>query len=301
MFHLTVPDIVDALIAAKTRGIDVRIILDSKNLDNRASGAIAQRLVDRGIDVTRSSPAFSITHVKAFVVDDTRAVVMSLNLTRPFDHTRDYAVVTDDAAVVADFLKVFDADIDNAAHRTGKTPDGLTSTALVWSPESEARISQLIDSAHATIIASTENLGDKAIHAAFTRAENRGVKVRVLVPMCDLGSDPTRNLKFVGELDHAHVDARVMPAPATREQPYTHAKMIIVDGTQLFLGSTNFSENSTRHARELAIIVGDHAVISAVTTAFEADWRFAAPPPPPKAENVCPRDPRDQTALPIAW
>jgi phosphatidylserine/phosphatidylglycerophosphate/cardiolipin synthase-like enzyme len=92
-----------------------------------------------------------------------------------------------------------------------------------------------------------------------------------------------------------------MPAPSTREQPYTHAKMMIIDGTQLFLGSINFSENSTRHARELAIIVSDHAVISAVTTAFEADWRFAAPPPPPKTENVCPRNPQDQSALPIAW
>jgi phosphatidylserine/phosphatidylglycerophosphate/cardiolipin synthase-like enzyme len=120
MFHLTVPDVIDALLAAKARGVDVRVILDAKTLESRSSGAVAQKLSEHGIEVTRSSPAFSITHVKAMVVDDQRALVMSLNLTRPFDHTRDYAVVTDDALVVADFLHVFDGDVENAAARTGK-------------------------------------------------------------------------------------------------------------------------------------------------------------------------------------
>src|SRR5581483_6468038 len=65
MFHLTVPDVENALIAAKSRGVDVKIILDGKTLEGRGSAAVAQRLIDHGIEITKSSPAFSITHVKA--------------------------------------------------------------------------------------------------------------------------------------------------------------------------------------------------------------------------------------------
>jgi phosphatidylserine/phosphatidylglycerophosphate/cardiolipin synthase-like enzyme len=306
MFHLTVPDVENALIAAKARGVDVKIILDAKNLEGRGSAAVAQRLTDHGIEITKSSPAFSITHVKAMVIDDARAIVMSLNLTRPFDHTRDYAIVTDDATVVDEFLRVFQADIDNAAAKTGNTP-ALGSPALVWSPvSSEGRIVALVESAQTSIISSTENLGDKPVGDALGRAAKRGVKVRIVAPMCDLGNSPLRNLQYIDDLDHANVDARVMPPPSTREQPYIHAKMMIVDGARGFVGSINFSENSMKHARELGILFDDHAAIVAFTAAFEADWRAAVPPPPKtgatrerkgewKTSDLCPK-PKDAPA-----
>jgi cardiolipin synthase len=309
MFHLTVPDVENALSAAKARGVDVKIILDAKNVESRGSAAVAQRLIDHGVEITKSSPAFSITHVKAMVIDDTRAVIMSLNLTRIFDHTRDYAIVTDDAGVVDEFLRVFQADIDNAAQKTGNTPP-LANAALVWSPvNAEARIVGLIDSARTSIAASTENLGDKPASDAFARAAKRGVKVRLLAPMCDLGNSPLRNLPYVDDLDHANVDARVMPPPATRDQPYIHAKMMIIDGARGFIGSINFSDNSMKHARELGIVFEDHAAITAFSNAYESDWRAAVPPPPKtgatrerkgewKVEALCPKA---QTDLPIAW
>jgi phosphatidylserine/phosphatidylglycerophosphate/cardiolipin synthase-like enzyme len=280
MFHLTVPDVEAALVAAKGRGVDVQIILDGKSLESRGYGAVAQRLVDHGIVITKSSPAFSITHVKAMVIDDARAIVMSLNLTRPYDHTRDYAIVTDDRDVVDEFLRVFRADVENAEQKTGNTPP-LASAALVWSPiDSEARLVALVDSARASIAASTENLGDKPLQEAFARAAKRGVKVRIVAPMCDQGDSPLRNLKFVDELDKTNVDARVMPPPSTREQPYVHAKMMIIDGARGFVGSINFSENSMKHARELGIVFDDRAAVSAFSNVFESDWRYAVPPPP---------------------
>jgi len=289
MFHLTVPDVVDALVAAKGRGVDVRVILDGKNLQSHGSAAVAQSLVDHGVVVTPSSPSFSITHVKAMVVDDARAYVMSLNLTRPFDHTRDYAVVTDDHGVIAEIDRVFDADVDNATNHTGKTPP-LTEPSLVWSPvDAEPRIVALLDSAKKTILATTENLGDKAVAAAFERAASRGVSVRLMTPLCDQNSDPLRNVKLVAALDKAHVDGRLLPGPATRDQPYTHAKMIIVDAARAFVGSINFSENSMKHARELGIVFEDAPAITAFTRAFDSDWRFAEPPPGPheSTDDLC--------------
>jgi cardiolipin synthase len=283
MFHLTVPDVVDALARAAGRGVEVRVILDGKALASHSSAAVAQKLSDHGVQVTASSPKFSITHVKAMVVDDARAYVMSLNLTRPYDHTRDYAVVTDDRGVVAEFDRVFDADEKNATDKT-KTSPPLSDPALVWSPvNAEARVVALIDSAQKTLVATTENLGDKRVQAALARAAARGVKVRLLAPLCDEGGNPLRNVKYEIALDRANVDARVMPPPASRDQPYMHAKMMIVDGARAFVGSINFSENSMRRARELGIVFEDRAAITAFSNVFESDWRFAAPPPEPDA------------------
>ncbi|MGH7328990.1 MAG: phospholipase D-like domain-containing protein, partial [Polyangiaceae bacterium] len=99
MFHLSERSMVDALLAAKARGVDVRIILDEKNLRSKSAKKIADELASHGVVVTPSSPGFSITHVKAMILDDRRAVVMSLNLTTIYDKTRDYGVVTEDPQV----------------------------------------------------------------------------------------------------------------------------------------------------------------------------------------------------------
>lgn len=286
MFHLTVPEVENALAAAEGRGVAVHLLLDGKNLDSRGSAELAQRLVDHGVIITRASSGFSIMHAKAMIIDDSRAMIMSLNLTRPYDHTRDYAIVTDDAGVIDEMLRVFDADVANAEHHTASTP-ALANAALVWSPvDAEARLVSLVDSAQHTVEASTENLGEHAMQDAFARAAKRGVNVRVLAPQCDLGGDPYHNAKPILELEKKNVDARVMPPPSSREQPYMHAKMIIVDGARAFVGSINLSENSMKRARELGIVIEDHAAITAFHAAFESDWRFGAPPPE-KPDGSC--------------
>jgi phosphatidylserine/phosphatidylglycerophosphate/cardiolipin synthase-like enzyme len=157
----------------------------------------------------------------------------------------------------------------------------------MWSPvNSESRIVALADTARASIIASSENLGDTEIQDALVRAESRGVKVRLLAPLCDLNSNPFFDVPFVRKLDAAGVDARMMPGPSSARRPYIHAKMMIVDGRVAYLGSVNFSENSTRHARELGIVFSDHAAIVAMTLAFESDWEWARPPPA-NLEGAC--------------
>lgn len=279
MFHLSEKSIVRALIEARARGVDVHLILDAKNLESKSSQKIESELKNAGVVITPSSPEFSITHAKAMVIDDKRAVIMSLNLTTLFAKTRDYALTTEDPAVVHEFLSVFDADVENASARTKNTPP-LSCPSLIWSPvNSESRLVGLIDSAKTSIITSTENLGDSAIDTALAKAAARGVKTRVLTPLCDLNPNPLLNVPLVRELDAEKVDARLMPGPSSPELPYIHAKMMIVDDTRAYVGSINFSENSTRHARELGIIFEDKSAITQISADFEADFAKAILPP----------------------
>ncbi|MGH7282239.1 MAG: phospholipase D-like domain-containing protein [Polyangiaceae bacterium] len=191
---------------------------------------------------------------------------------------------------------MFDADVENASLHTKKTPP-LSCTKLLWSPvTSEPKLVALIDSAQRSIVASSENLGDSAIEAALERAASRHVAVRVLSPMCDMNPNPLFNVPIVKRMDSEGIDARLMPGPSSRERPYIHAKMMIVDGARAYVGSINFSENSTHEARELGIVVDDPKAISAFSQAFDSDWSQAVLPPE-DASGACGKHPAEADPL----
>jgi hypothetical protein len=280
MVHLTVQAVADALVAASQRGVSVQVIIDQGNWNDHTTAALKTELANGGVTVTPSSTGFRITHEKSFVVDGTTAYIMSLNLTSPYVDTRDYAVVTKDPAVVADFLTLFQADLANAQNGTDTTPTNLTSPYLAVSPvNSEARLTAFVDSATTTLVASSENIGDPSIQNAMIAAVARGVSVRILAPECDQNVDATYDLPFLAQLSAAGVTARAMPGPPSPTLPYTHAKMMIADGQRAFIGSVNFSTASTTDARELGIFFEDPTSIQMISQAFESDWAQGITPP----------------------
>jgi phosphatidylserine/phosphatidylglycerophosphate/cardiolipin synthase-like enzyme len=56
---------------------------------------------------------------------------------------------------------------------------------------------------------------------------------------------------------------------------YIHAKVIISDDTEAFVGSENFSSNSLNKNRELGLIVTDPATLVSLQTTFEKDYAGA--------------------------
>lgn len=288
IFHLTVAPVVDALArAASKRKVDVQIIVDHDNWTSHTPAALKKELADAGVKVTPSSQGFRITHEKSFVVDESTAYIMSLNLTSPFVVTRDYAVVTTDKGVVSEFLAVFAADLDNAKSGTATTPP-LTDPHLAWSPvNSRDRLVAFVEGAKKTLVVSSENLGDAPIQKALIAAVTRGVNVRVLAPLCDQNPVVTFDLPFLAALAKGGVEARAMPGPPSADVPYEHAKMMIADGARAFIGSVNFSSASTTDARELGIFFDDAAAVSTISGDFEHDWAKGVAPPPASAAG-CP-------------
>ena len=58
---------------------------------------------------------------------------------------------------------------------------------------------------------------------------------------------------------------------------YIHAKMILVDGHRVFLGSQNFSAGSLDDNRELGIILSTGAIIRSLEGTFGGDYAHATP------------------------
>lgn len=80
-YSFTSPDIVKELIAAKKRGVDVKVVLDADGNRGRASLAAMNALVNAGISL-RTVAAYRIMHDKVIIVDDRTVSTGSFNFTR---------------------------------------------------------------------------------------------------------------------------------------------------------------------------------------------------------------------------
>src|SRR5271157_1748368 len=112
MFLFTDPTLLNVVIAAKKRGVHVRVMLNpARRSGENENEASRKTLESAGIEVRDSSPAFALTHQKSMVIDDATGFVESLNWeTRDLTETRDYAVVTTHKIEVGEIVKCFEAD-----------------------------------------------------------------------------------------------------------------------------------------------------------------------------------------------
>lgn len=80
-YSFTSPEVVKALIVAKRRGVDVRVVLDSKGNQGRASVAAMNLMVNAGIAV-RTVDNYKIMHDKIAIIDDVTTQTGSFNYSR---------------------------------------------------------------------------------------------------------------------------------------------------------------------------------------------------------------------------
>ncbi|KGT94752.1 hypothetical protein NG99_07100 [Erwinia typographi] len=80
-YSFTAPDIVQALIRAKARGVDVKVVLDEKGNRSKTSLAAMNLLVSNGIPV-RTNGRYAILHDKTLITDGRTVETGSFNFTR---------------------------------------------------------------------------------------------------------------------------------------------------------------------------------------------------------------------------
>lgn len=80
-YSFTSPEVVKSLVAAKQRGVDVKIVLDEKGNRSRASQAAMNIVVNAGIPL-RTNGHYAIMHDKVIIVDNHTVESGSFNMTR---------------------------------------------------------------------------------------------------------------------------------------------------------------------------------------------------------------------------
>jgi len=268
MFLFTDPTLLNAVIAARQRGVNVRVMLNPARRDGTSDNDVARRALQAaGVAVKDSSTEFAVTHQKSMVIDNSIGFIESLNWeTRDLTETRDYAVETTKKSEVSEMVRCFDADWAERPF----TPE--TGSQLVWCPNNgRQRIADFIDGAKRTLWLQNERYQDMVIIERLVRAVNRGVRVRIMAR--ELHKLKRKKLfEGVSGLRIVHdVGAKVR----TLRHLKLHGKIMVADDCRAIVGSINLSPGSFDDRRELAIETSsDHVVRRLVETARH-DWKHA--------------------------
>ena len=270
MFAFSYRPLLDAVVDAHRRGVQVKVMLNPERRDGETDNDHARNILrENEVSVSESNPAFRVTHEKSMVVDDEYAFVESSNWTHEnFTTTRDYAVVTPRTREVTEITECFDADWSR------ETFVPRDDSRLVWCPDNgRARIAEFIDSSRETLFIQNERYQDPVIIERLERASRRGVKIHVMArrphhlkaDKLVEGVSGLRMLEDVGIKIHQLKHLKL------------HAKMILADHQRAIVGSVNLSPGSFDHRRELAIEVDDDTVVKRLAKISHHDWKHSAP------------------------
>jgi phosphatidylserine/phosphatidylglycerophosphate/cardiolipin synthase-like enzyme len=263
MYELTDTTAINDLIARKTAGVNVRVILDQANKSTNQTAYTD--LSNAGVGVVWSSTAFTYTHQKTITVDNDESLILTGNLTSKYYSTsRDYGVFDSDANDVAAIVATFNADY---AHTSITPSDGDN---LLWSPTTaQSQLLSVINGATKTLDVQEEEFSDTALVNAIVADAKRGVTVRVVVE--------NESSAYASEISEVQSAGGTVVTYTSSTGFYIHAKAIVADyglSTQkVEVGSMNMTSNSLGNNRELGIIQTDSGVANVVENTFNNDYK----------------------------
>jgi cardiolipin synthase len=258
-----------ALVAARARGVQVRVLLDSVFNGRRTNMAAFDYLTGHGVAVKWATGV--IFHIKTTTFDGTMSDVSTGNLTpQYYSSTWDATVIDHDPGQVAAIEGTFGNDWAGTTPRDGT----VAAPGLVWSPDAETALVSEISLAKQEVDFTSEELADPAIYDALAQDARRGVTCNVLMTADSDWNPAFTTITAAG--CHVHVlrdSTKVL---------YVHEKQILIDPTtqagSVLIGSQNASKTSLTRNRELSIRLtrGEAPVIeSSLVGTFQAVFQLA--------------------------
>jgi phosphatidylserine/phosphatidylglycerophosphate/cardiolipin synthase-like enzyme len=256
-FLLDEPAIVQALVNAQRRGVQVRLLSEPDHAHDNARALKA--LGAAGVQIRDANPAFGMTHAKYVVIDGSRALQLTFNSdTKELATRRDFALEDDDPNDARFIEAVFEAD-------WSRGPVGAIPPGFALSPDNaDERLTALVRSAHDSIDLYAEKLEPSPLLSALIDAARNGVTVRILADTAE------RRGKVPGPLMDL-VRRHLIQVRVPRDLGI-HAKVMLIDGATAYLGSQNVENATADRRRELGLIFADETIAGRLREAFEHDW-----------------------------
>jgi len=270
IFRFDHRDIEAALKAAVGRGVKVTALTGYTNRGGEAKlRQLEMRFLDAGIIVARSADDLTRYHDKLLIIDRRVLYMLSFNYTHvDIDHSRGFGIVTRNAEWVQEAGKLLEADSMRCAYEPGLD-------SFVVSPVNSRKVlARFIRRARKELLIYDPRISDKEMIGILQDHATAGVVVRIL-----------------GRIDEGtHLTARKL------NPLRLHARTIIRDRRQVFVGSQSLRSAALDSRREVGLIVGDPKVVKTLIATFESDWGSAgAAKPPLPAEKAPAAAPEKQT------
>lgn len=263
MYLWTSTSLANKVVAAKQRGVSVRILLDP---DHDGNGSVKSVLTSGGVAWKPAPSIYEFAHAKYLIVDKKAAVIMSSNWNQDaFINERNYGFTDRDPEDITDVQAIFDADWA-FANGTSTTPADLTCTRLIVSPtNSKQRILEFINTATTTLDVEAMYVSETTVRNAIGAAKTRGATVRVIVN--DATDESVTYFRSLG-----------IPVKTPSGAFFLHAKLLIANNVA-FVGSQNYSLTSLARNREIGALVFEPAAFAPIKSQFDSDWNDADPVP----------------------
>lgn len=307
-YTFTSERVADALVAAASRGVDVRVLVEAEPVNGATAGQarVLDRLAAAGVDVRVvgvGASRFNYHHPK-YAVADGRALVLSENW-KPAGvggaSSRGWGVRIENGTTAEELAALFRADADaadttawetfrrnrqfesapaaNGSYPTNDLPERVTATnvTLLTAPgNAESALIRAIDAAETRVDVLQPSLGrqDNALVRATLRAAQRGVEVRILLSGAWYVAE--ENAALVSWLNDraARTDTPLSARVAEPGGRYEkiHAKGLLVDDDLAVVGSLNWNENSATRNREVALALAGPEPVAYYRESFDDDW-----------------------------
>ena len=247
IYRLDRLEIEQALVAAAARGVRVHALITYTNKEDlREIKKLEKRLVERKVKVTRTDEDLVRYHSKVMIVDRRQLFLLTFNFTfLDIHHSRSFGIVTEDKHLVAEAVRLFNADVLGKGHKA-------EAEHFVISPiNSRKKLSSFIQGARRQLLIYDGKLSDAKMLKLLEDRAKAGVEIKVIGAI----SKPVKGIE-------------VRPMPLIR----LHTQAIIRDGKQVFFGSQSLRKVELDLRREVGLITDDAEALKSFFLIFVMDW-----------------------------
>ena len=275
-YEFDLETVAHALVRAKKRGVAVRLVTDTDNMDEEGV-TILKKAKIKVVDDARTA----IMHHKFLVIDGAWVWTGSWNLTENGTYRNDNnAILIYSPELARNYQTKFDAMFENnefgPSRKSGTTDPQLTVQGVqienYFAPEDEvaAKLVSLIKGAKKSIHFMAFSFTSTDIAQAMKARSKEGVEVRGVFET--RGSD-TKYSRY-DYFRRAKLDV------VRDGNPYTmHHKIIIIDGETVVTGSYNFSTSADEKNDENVLIIHSPEIAAQYEAEFLRVYETAKNPP----------------------
>ncbi len=288
VFEFEIPAIAEALQRARKRGVEIRFLTDSMNLNPVIDG-----LAKTGIPVVGDGRK-AYMHNKFMVADGARVLTGSFNPTHVGESRSDNnLVVVESPSLATQYLAEFEemfvdrkfgitsprntlsAPIRLA--RRASLPDSVSATTVrvLFAPEDgvKAALLEILQNARKSVDFMSFTINERSIAGTLVEKHLQGLRVRGVIERFKSGDKAGSQFGF---LRRAGVPVRL-----DRSANILHHKVIVIDEESVILtGSYNFSESADRTNDENLLILYNEEIAREFLREFERTWERGEDPGP---------------------
>jgi cardiolipin synthase A/B len=246
IFRFDRSDIETALKAAVSKGVRITALIADVNRGGEKNlRQLEMRFLQAGITVARTGHDLLRHHDKLMIIDRRILFLLSFNFTHlDIDHSRGFGIVTKNAVLVQEAVKLFEAD-------SARRPYSASSDNFVVSPANSRKVLRsFLERAKKQLLIYDPQISDKEMIGVLKAQAKAGVEVRV-----------------IGKIrSHAGVSVRKLT------KMRLHTRTIIRDARQAFVGSQSLRPAELDSRRELGLIIREPKAVKKLLATFESDW-----------------------------